>query len=263
VGGLALTDLGEKLSGAKAGDTVRLTTTAPDSHPNENWQGKELTVELTVEQVRKQVLPEVNEEFAENIGFDSVDDLKEHIRHMLEGQVAQEAQQRMQEQVRKYLVENTEMDVPEGAASRHAQRVLQRQYIQLLQMGMPGELIEERMTEMQASAAEQAAEELKLQFILGKIIDEKDIDVSDADVNSRIAQMAVYQGRRPERLRQEMASDGSLENLREQMREQVALEEILSKAEVVEVDSNAEASGPADEAGAADSSEEPAGNEQE
>ena len=240
VEGLPLVDLGDKLEGLQAGQSATLSVTVPDTHANEAWHGKEMTVEVTVTQVRKRILPEVDEAFAEQIGFESVDELRGYVRQRLESELETETRRSMEEQVRKYLMDNTEVEVPEGAAKRHAARVLQRRYVQLLQMGMPQEMIEERITDLQTRAAEEAKEELKLQFILGKIIDDNDIDVSEADVNAQIAQMAMYQNRRPERMRQEMESDGSLERIRESLREDKALVTVLDKADIVEVDQPAE-----------------------
>ena len=50
-----------------------------------------------------------------------------------------------------------------------------------------------------------------------------------------IASMAGQYERRPERLRQELASAGTLEQLRMSMREDAALDKLLEQAEVVEV----------------------------
>jgi hypothetical protein len=47
--------------------------------------------------------------------------------------------------------------------------------------------------------------------------------------------MAAEQNRRPERLRQELAQDGTLSALEESLKENKVLDNLLAKAEVVEV----------------------------
>jgi hypothetical protein len=48
--------------------------------------------------------------------------------------------------------------------------------------------------------------------------------------------LAAQRGRRPEKLKQEMAKDGTLANLYLQMREQKALDQVLEGAQIEEVD---------------------------
>ncbi len=62
------------------------------------------------------------------------------------------------------------------------------------------------------------------------------MDVNEPELNGRIAMLAAQSGRRPEKLKQEMATDGSLLSMYVQMREQKALDKILETAKVEEVD---------------------------
>ena len=60
--------------------------------------------------------------------------------------------------------------------------------------------------------------------------------MDEAELNGRLAMLAAQRGERPERVKQEMAKDGSLANLYVQMREQKALDRVLESAAVEEVD---------------------------
>ena len=48
---------------------------------------------------------------------------------------------------------------------------------------------------------------LRLQFILGKIADEMEIEISDGDLNAMVASMASEYQRRPEKMRQELEAE--------------------------------------------------------
>ncbi len=233
--GLPLVDLGRELAGKKAGDTTTLTVLVPDVHPNESWRGKEATIELTLDEVHRRVLPEVNEEFAKARGYESVAELREAISEQMAERMTAEARRAMRAQVREYLLESTDFELPEGVAKRHAVRMLQRRYVDLLQMGIPQEQIDERLTEIQAGVVQQSQQDLKLSFILQKIADEQDIEVTDAEIMGRVAQMAQAYGRRPERLRQELESDGSLAQVGVAMREEQAIDAVLRDAKVTEM----------------------------
>jgi trigger factor len=234
VEGLPLVDLGTALAGKKAGQKATLKVKAPAAHPNEEWREKELTVEIELSDIRRRVLPEVNEEFAKSLGFESLSEVRDYINVRMKQRIETETQQSLRDQVCKYLLDSAKFELPEGAAARYAARVLQRRYVELMYRGVPQEQINERLTELQAAATEQAKTEMKLSFILKKIADDQKVEVHEGEVNARIAQMAAEQGRRPERLRQELGQDGSLEALADSLREARVLDNLLAKAEVTE-----------------------------
>lgn len=60
------------------------------------------------------------------------------------------------------------------------------------------------------------------------------MSVSEGEINGQVAMMAREQGRRPEKLRQEMLRSGQFEQLYLQLREQKTLDKILESAKVNE-----------------------------
>jgi trigger factor len=235
VEGLPLIDLGERLAGMKAGETATLTVTAPEAHPNEAWRGRELTVELTVSQVRRRILPDVDDDFAAQAGFDSLAKMREYMAARLRDQLAVETRRHMRDQACRYLLDHTEFELPAGVVARHTAGLLRRRAVDLLLRGVPREEIDEHLTELQAAASDEARRELKLSFILENIAEAQEVEVGADEVNSRIAQMASAHNRRPERVRQELQRDGSLEQVAASLREEKVLERLLDEAEVVEV----------------------------
>jgi len=238
--GLPLVDLGKELSGKKAGQTVALKVTAPEAHPDEGWRGKELTVEVAVSEVRRRILPEVNDEFAETLGFESVQEMRQFVSGRLEQRLQAQAKRDMRGDICQHLLENTDFEVPAGAARRHTVRLVQRRYVELLSYGVPREKIDERLTELQAAASDQARQDLKLQFILDRVAKNEGIEVDDDEVNARVAQMAASQNRRPERLHQELAADGSLDQVRASVRDEKCIDLLLERAEMIEAEPETE-----------------------
>jgi len=239
--GVAMEDLGEKLAGATAGSTVEVAATVPDAHENEDWRGKAVTVTFDIKEVKRLEVPELTDELAKEFGMDSAEAFGEFVKERLAVQLESERQQSMQQQVSQYLLDNTKIDLPEGVAARQAARVLQRRYVDLLYRGVPREQIDQNLELLQARASEEAAEELKLAFILDRIAEEVDVTVDEGEVNARIADMAVRQGRRPERLRSEMANEGNLDELETRIREQKTVDKLLAMAEMTPEAQGAEA----------------------
>lgn len=234
VEGIPLEELGKQLAGAKADQAVTIESDVPEGHPEEDWQGKKVTVEITPKEIKRLDVPDLTDELAEEYGFDTAEGFREYVKERLASQLEIESQQQMREQVAQYLLDNTEVQLPAKVAQRQAAGVLRRRYVDLLYRGVPRDQIDQNLELLQARATEQARRDLKLQFILTKIAEAEDVEVTEGEVNARIAQMAMQYGRRPERLRQEMANEGSLGEVEVQIREQKAMDKLLEMAEVSE-----------------------------
>jgi len=140
----------------------------------------------------------------------------------------------MTEQIYKYLLDNTDFDLPLDVVAEQSTSLLQRQYSNLLMRGLSREQIEEQMAQLQAGSEQQAKQQLKTFFIMDKVADKLEIEVSEEEINGHIAQLAIQQGQRPERMREQMLRDGSLAQFRLQVREQKCTAKLLESAKITE-----------------------------
>jgi trigger factor len=234
--GMEFKDLGEKLTGKKTGDEVTLENTIPQEHPDPNLRGKAAKITLAVKGVKHQDLPEVNKEFAEMLGFDSVDALKVDLKERLVVQLEQETKGAMAQQVYRYLLSNTNLDLPAKLSQRQMGTILRRRATELMQKGVPEAEIVQQIDQLRISSAQQAAVDLRLFFIMGKLADQFGIDVTQEEVNARISEIAAQYGRRPEKLRSQMSASGQLEQLFLQIRDGKVVDRLVEMGEVSEID---------------------------
>ncbi len=233
--GILLEDLGKALEGARAGEVRSLKTKVPAAHPTEAWREKDVTATFTLREVKRMELPVADDAFARSCGFTDLAEMRETIRGSLKGRVANEQATAMRDQAAAHLLKSTTLEVPDGLATRHAAQTLRRRVMDLMMRGIPREQIEQNFQELEAQSVSQSAIDLKLSFILGKIADTEKLTVEEGEINSRIADIARQQNRRPERLRHEMMSEGTFEQFVDSLREQKALDKVLESAKVVDV----------------------------
>jgi trigger factor len=236
VGGIQVDDLDKQLEGLKAGESRTITAKAPDTHPNEAIRGKDVQIEIALKDLKKLELAEINQEFLDSLGFTDEKELREALREQMVERITNDVQQAMREQVNKYLLENVQMELPTRLSARQADRVVNRRAMDLMSRGIAREQLEANIERLRNGAQDEAVRELKLFFILQQIATEQNVDVSEDELNGRIAMIAIQRGRRPEKMKQDMAKDGSLSNLYIQVREQKAVDKILESAEIEEVD---------------------------
>ncbi len=236
IAGVKFDDLGEKLTGSTIGSTVTLEATAPEEHPDEKLRGKKITVTIAIKGIKHQHLPEVNQDFATMLGFDCIDALKDDLKERLVTQLEQETHGAMAQQIYRYLLANTNLDLPAKLSQRQMGNVLRRRATELMQKGMPESEIVHQIDQLRISSAQQAAVDLRLFFILGKLAEQFGIEVSEEEVNARIASMAVQYGRRPEKLKSQMSASNQIEQLYLQIRDGKVVDKLLETADLTEVD---------------------------
>lgn len=232
--GMTFENFGEVVAGAVPGDTRTLEGTLPDDHEKQELRGKKVSVAVTVKEVKRMVLPELNKELLSSMGFESEDEMRTFIRERLTGRLDQEVQRALRDQVEQYLLENVKFDLPEKLSSRQTERAVMRRVLQMRSQGVPDAEISKHMDDLRVRAAEQTRNDLKLFFIMNKIGEQLEVDVTEGELNNRIAQIAQAYGRRFDRIRDEMVRDGSIESLALEIRDAKVVDKLLEKAKITE-----------------------------
>ena len=235
LGGIQIDDLDKQLEGMKPGETRTLSAHAPDTHANEQLRGKDVQIEISLKDLKRMELVEVTPEFLADLGFDTEEELRQALREQMEEKIHADVQQNMREQVNQYLLANTQVDLPAKLSDKQTDRLANRRAIDMMMRGVPRDQVEANIERLRHGARDEAIRELKLFFILQKLANDQGVDVDEPELNGRIAMLAAQREARPEKLKQEMTKDGSLANLYIQMREQKAVDNVLEKAKIQEV----------------------------
>jgi len=236
IGGIDVPDLDKQVNGLKPGETRSLKVHVADTHQDEKLRGKDVEIEIALKDIKNLEEAEISEEFLTDLGFANQQELLDALREQMVERITFDVQQAMREQVNKFLLDNTTIDLPTKLSNKQADRVVNRRAVDLMMRGLPREQIESNIEKLRHGAREEAIRELKLFFILQKIATDQSVDVDEGELNGRIAMIAAQRGLRPEKLKQQMSKDGSLANLYVTMREQKAVDQLLEKAQIEEVD---------------------------
>ena len=235
VGAIPVEKLDEVLVGAGAADTRQTTIDVPETYFREEYRGKKVDIRITVKDIKWLKPAQLDEDFLRKLAVEDENELREKIRDTLQGRLEQQSRTQMAEQIYRYLLDNSDFDLPVDVVAEHSTSLLQRQYSNLLMRGLSREQLEEQMDQLRAGSEQQAKEQLKTFFIMDKIAKKLEIDVSEEEINGYIAQLAIQQGQRPERMREGMLRDGSLAQFKLQVREEKCIAKLLESAKITEV----------------------------
>lgn len=234
IGGIQVDGLRALLTGKKAGEVVSVQTTGPENHELEAVRGKPITIELRIANVGR-LVPLTIDELLQIFNLQIEGQLREQIEKALEMKIAGEQREILYRQVAKYLLEHTEIDLPQRASAAQTARTIESFRLRLLNQGMPAYLVEERMAEIRDAGAERAAKDLKIMFIMERLCEALNVETTEDEVNGRIAQIAMRQNMRPEKLRQELIRSGRGPMLISQIRHEKAADRLIDMAEIAEI----------------------------
>lgn len=232
--GVVVDDFAKQLGTPKIDSTCTINTNGPENHEDERIRGKKLVISFQIKRADEIVKADVNE-LAQRYGMESADQLKDAVRQRIDQRIQIDQQAAMRNQVAAYLLDNTSFELPKRMTNSQAARNLDRSRMELMYRGVDQQKIEERIAELRAASSAAAARDLKLFFILDRAAEKLDVKVSEAELNGRIAQMALSRGDRPERLRQEIIQKNQVGMVYGQVREHKTLDAVIAKANINDI----------------------------
>lgn len=216
--------------GKKAGEEFSIDVTFPEDYHAENLKGKAAVFAISLKKVEEQILPELTAEFIQRFGVEdgSVDGLKTEVRKNMERELKQNIKNRVKEQVIEGLVANNEINVPSALIDQEIE-VLQKQAVQRFGGNaqtapqLPRELFEE-----------QAIRRVKVGLLLGEVIKTAELKPEEDRVKALIAEMASAYEDPSEVIAYYEQDQRMMENMRNIALEDQAIDNILSKAKLIE-----------------------------
>jgi trigger factor len=210
--------------------------------------GKTAELVLTVKDARVKKVPELDDEFAKDTGeADTLDELKGKLRAQLEKLAAGRADRDMREALIKELVAKNPTHVAPALVERGIDSQIERARLSLAMQGVDLAQTGVDLRGMRDRLRDGAADEIRGQLLLEALADAQQLEVSDADVEAKIAELAAAQGKRPAKVKADMEKEGTMGTLRWRLRQEKALDLLASRATISEVDPPAPAAQEVDE----------------
>jgi trigger factor len=221
------------VEGMDIGQTREVTVTFPADYRAKSAAGKSAVYTLTVKGIRERKSPELNDDFAKTMGADTVGELRKLVSDnlMRTGEATEKGRQK--DDLVKWLVENTALtNLPQSLVEEEARHIIQDVVQENVKRGVNKDEIESHREDIFTRAAQSASERVAVNYILNRIADEEKVAVTQADVEQRIAEMAHRYGATPEKMKDELAKRGTLDQLRGSLRLDKTVDLLLASAKI-------------------------------
>ena len=221
------------LEGAEINEERNFKCTVPEDFPVEELRGLELDFHVTLKGVKEQKLPELNDELAAQIlpGSD-VAGLKEAIRGNLEHQLNQQIEEFKVGQLLDKLTGMVQFELPPELVTAETQGQADEMVERGLGSGMSEGEIEERQDEIFATASQRAQNNLKTDFLLQRIAEKEEIQLTQDELANRVAAMANQAKKPIKSYAKELQESGQLRNVQHSMLLSKTIDFLLEHAKV-------------------------------
>jgi len=225
----------EGLVGAKPGEERTIDVTFPQEYGAEHLAGKDAQFEVTVKEVGAPKLPQADDDFASNIGFETMDKLRDAIRDKLGKELEQASRTKLKRQLLDQLDEAHDFELPNSLVEQEFNE-LWGQVTQ--QMERAGESFEDSgKTEDEARDENRklAERRVRLGLVLAEIGQRNNIEVSDEEMKRAMMDQArQYPGQEKQVIEYFQQNPGALMELRGPIFEEKVVDYAVAMASVTE-----------------------------
>jgi len=152
------------------------------------------------EKARK--VPPLDDELAKDLGFASLEQLREHVEAKLREQKRTAQSQALEAGLCDALLARHTFDVPPGLVQRQTERLTRDFKARLLLSGMPEAQVEGEAAKFTEQLRHSAQRHVKLGFIFERIAEQETIEIGEPEVVERLWQLARQWKKDPAQVRQ-------------------------------------------------------------
>jgi len=196
--GRLLPFLDEAILGMKVGEKKEVEGSFPENHHLQSLRGKTTNFEITLEELKQKVLPEVDDEFAKDCEHESLDAMKKALAE----QVTERLEQQNEEEVARNLVaklcEKNPIPVPPSLVKQQAQ-MTRREWAMIAQM--TGQSLDD--PQLQQRLQMDAEVKVRAGLLMAEIAKEKEIKVTDEDLEKGYEELAAQSGKNVAKIKAE------------------------------------------------------------
>jgi trigger factor len=231
-----LPGLGPKLRGLSiSAGKHEVKYTIPEDAETKELAGKEVTLHVQIKEARERRTPALDDELAKDTGeADTLEGLKEKIRTRLLESDKKRIKRELETQVVKELIKRNEFAIAPALVDRHAESIVQRARMQLAMMGLEGESLD--VAKVKDEFKGEAEEEARATVLLRAIAEREALEVTDADIQKRIAELAASRQTSAKKLRAELEQKEQMGGVRAQILEEKTLDLLVSQAKITDAD---------------------------
>jgi trigger factor len=145
--------------------------------------GKDANIAVTVTEIKEKILPPVDAEFAKDLGFETLDELKAKLKEVLDREAKNESEADAVRQIEEALVKANAFARPPSLVERQLEGMMDRMKHQL---GGSAQVSEKVLGDLREKLKPKAEDEVRLAFVISAIAEKEKIEATEADLTAEL-----------------------------------------------------------------------------
>jgi trigger factor len=228
----------KELEGLNTGDDKEFSVTFPGDYHNDKLAGREVSFRVSVKDILAEELPDIDDEFAKKLGkFESLEALKTAIRENLAEGHEKRTEQELNEQAFTDLIGKIEFEVPEVLVDFELENIVADAERSFAGANMSFEDAGISKDSLKEKYRETADKQARRHLILGGIVEQEKLVLSDEELDDGIREMAAAYQQPFEGFKNYfMTQQDKLAYFKETLLEKKAMKLVLEHANMTEVE---------------------------
>ena len=202
----------DQLIGLNIGDKKDVEVTFPADYHEKTLAGKPAVFKCEIKNIRKREMPELNEEFVSNsTEFETVEEYKNSIKDRLIKEAQDSADLELDNDILDKIIDDTKFEAPEVMVDEEFKRQLNGMQAQMKYQGITieqyAEYLGKSVEDFKADIKKSSARNVKARLVLEKLIKDENLDIVEADIDNKIAEMAKNVGKDLEEFKKQVNND--------------------------------------------------------
>ncbi|MDY2880542.1 MAG: trigger factor [Candidatus Borkfalkiaceae bacterium] len=186
----------EQVEGMSVGETKDINVKFPDDYGAAELKGKDAVFTVTLHEIREKKLPELTDEFVkEKTGSETVEAYKASVRERLTKNNEQRAERETEDKIVKAIADTTEVEIPDALVEKQVDSMVQDMSYRMMYQGLKMEdylkYTNQTMESYREGFKEKAAEQVKTQLIIDRIITDEKLEATEEEIEAKIAEQAA------------------------------------------------------------------------
>ncbi|MFB0509601.1 MAG: trigger factor [bacterium] len=182
-----LKEINQGLLGVKPGDSKEITITFSEDNPDKSVAGKTLNYKFTIRDIKEKILPELNDNFAQDLGFKDLDELRQQLNDEILSDRAHIIESDLMNQIYNYLIQEHNFEPPASLIAESYNSILKEHNLKES---------EETKEKLMLIAKNRA----KFSIVISRIAQQENIKPSPEEIEAKIQEYATQLKTEPAKL---------------------------------------------------------------
>ncbi|MFY9263866.1 MAG: trigger factor [Solirubrobacterales bacterium] len=231
----------EQIVGGSAGDELDVNVKFPDDYGAEHLAGADALFKVKINAVQEKLLAELTDEFAaENLGYDTIEELRNEILSRIQDETQQEVDREYRWAVVDAVAKQAKVEIPHGHIHSRAHELWRELATSLARRGIDPRMFLQAQGKSEHEFIDSAEGDAELtirrEAVIARLVDDLGIEVSDDEMVDAIAEDMGEEREKAQEQFDLIKEAGGIDQLAAELKSRKAIDHLVEVAKPIPIE---------------------------